>query len=93
MDIKNFRDACAECELLIEFLGEEEKRKISKSFLAYLEKNKNPNYIPDIDYKRSLEDQNFKNETYALLSVVYLKFLCKDDSQRAELVKFLKNKD
>lgn len=91
--MKNLKDACAECELLIEFLSEEEKSKISKSFLAYLEKNKNPNYVPEIDFEKSLENQEFKKETYALLAVVYLKYLCKDDAQRVELIKFLKDKN
>ena len=92
MDVKSLKEACAECELLIEFFDEESKKKIPATFIEYLKKHKSQNYVPNFDLTKELEDQKLKEETYGLLAVVYLNYLSETEEQKKELLKFLMKK-
>ena len=92
MDVKNLKDACAECELLIELFDEESKKKIPSTFIEYLRKHKSQNYVPKFDLNKELEEQKLKEETYGLLAVVYLNYLSETEEQKKELLKFLMKK-
>lgn len=79
-------EAFAEVEYILTGLKTEEIERIPKNLLEVIHTKKAMNYIIDIDLKKSLFEQNLKNETLAILAVIYRKYLA-DSTELVELEK------
>ena len=58
--------------------------KIPKKFIVFLQENKDDNYISDIDYTKSINEQPLLHETKVILSIVYRKYIC-DEQKKNKL--------
>jgi len=79
-----YRQACSEVCFILENLEESAKTRIPEKIINLIEKNKVKYYDINIDLSIPLNKQNLKDETKAILSLLYRKFLC-DESERAIL--------
>ena len=68
-------EAFAEVDYILSGLKTEERNKIPMSLLNVIREKKAPNYVVKIDLKKSLFEQNLKNETLAVLALIYRKYL------------------
>lgn len=74
-----YRDAYCEVLYLINNMQIENKNKISKKFIEFLEKNKNENYIfSNISLQKP---ETLKNETKIILSLIYRNYFCTKEEQ------------
>lgn len=68
-------EAFAEVDYILSGLKEEERNRIPSNLLNVIHEKKAPNYIVKVDLKKSLFEQNLKNETLAVLALIYRKYL------------------
>lgn len=68
-------EAFSEVDYILSGLKTEERNKIPMNLLNVIRENKAPNYIVNVDLKKSLFEQNLKNETLAVLALIYRKYL------------------
>lgn len=61
--------------------------KIPKNFIKYIEQNKDNNYFTEIDFSKSINEQNIRRETKIILSIVYREFIC-DKELRKKLIQY-----
>ena len=76
------------CEVydIINHMDKQMKSKISDKFINFIEKNRGLNYRVDIDYSKSITNQNLLHETKVLLSLIYRDYIC-DEEKKAQLIK------
>ena len=55
--------------------------KIPKNFLELIKKNVEPDYKVNIDYSKSINDQDLKKDTRILLSLIYRDYLCSQEEK------------
>jgi len=68
-------EAFAEVDYILTGLKESERMQIPKSLLDVIHERKAKNYEFHIDLSKSLFEQNLKNETLAVLALIYRKYL------------------
>jgi len=79
-------EAFAEVDYILTGLKEREREQIPKNLRDVIHEKKAKNYHFDIDLTKSLFEQNLKNETLAVLALIYRKYLS-DSDKRTELEK------
>jgi len=60
-------------------------KKIPKQFIHFIKENKDDNYIINIDYSKSINEQELLQQTRVMLSLIYRDYLC-DEEERKELI-------
>ena len=60
-------------------------KKIPQDFINFVKQNKNNNYITEIDFSKSISEQNILKETKVILSIIYRDFIC--DTQLKQKLK------
>lgn len=81
------RQAYAEIDEFIELLDIKDKNKIPKKLREFFKLEKDKEYIKNIDVTKSIEEQNFKEETFALIAMLNLKYICEDEEEKTRLKK------
>ena len=78
------------CEVLdiLKHTRKEDVDKISPKFMDFLNKNKDDNYIPNLDHTKRIKEMNLSDTTIGILSIINSKFWCNDE-QRQEFNKKL----
>lgn len=76
-----YAKAYVELYEIIKTLPSQEKNRIPKDFIDFLKENMDSNYTFIYDNEKSLQEQNIKVETRALLVKVYEKFLSKPEEK------------
>lgn len=76
------------CEVydIINHMDKQMKSKISDKFIDFIEENRDLNYKVNIDYSKSIANQNLLYETKVLLSLIYRDYIC-DEEKREKLIK------
>ena len=82
---KSYKNGFAEVEEILKFADEESLKKIPESFKKFITENRS-DYIPKIDPKKDLKEQNLLYETKVILSVMYRDYWATEE-ERAELIK------
>ena len=72
------------CEFL-DLLSDNYKNKIPNEMLRLFEENKSKDYIQHINPNIPIEEQKLKDETLTLISILYLKYWCKDEKEKENL--------
>lgn len=67
--------------VIISMMSDEMRRKISKSFIKFIEENKDANYVSNINSKVPLNQQNLRKETKELMGVIYRDYLCSSEER------------
>lgn len=78
------RYAEASCEVLniLNHMSKEDLSKVSCKFIDFLRTNASRDYIPNLDYSKNLNEMNLKEETRALLSIMYKKYWCSEEEKQ-----------
>lgn len=82
---KNTRIAYAEIDSFIELLPKVEKEKIPAKLKQYFKEEKDKETIKKLAVDIPLEEQNLQEETWNLIAIIYLKYLCEDENEKKKL--------
>lgn len=74
-----YKKALKEIYELIKILPEDEKNKIPNSYIVNVEKNMDNGHFFIYDSNKKLSEQNFMNETKALIVDLYVKYFSKEE--------------
>ena len=70
---------------IILHMDKELVKKIPAQFINFIKQNKKDNYITNIDYTKSINQQELQRGTRVILSIIYRDYLC-DDEKKKELM-------
>lgn len=79
------RQAYTEIDNFIELLDEYNKNKIPQKLRAYFKKEKDKEYIKNINPNQPIKEQNLKEETLALIAMLNLQYWCEDENEKQRL--------
>lgn len=82
---KSTRIAYAEIDSFIELLPKAEKEKIPNNLLKYFKEEKDKETVKKLSLDIPLEKQNLQEDTWNLIAIIYLKYLCEDEEEKKEL--------
>lgn len=82
---RNTRIAYAEIDSFIELLPKAEKEKIPNKLKQYFKEEKDKETIKKLSANIPIEKQNLQEETWNLIAIIYLKYLCEDENEKKEL--------
>lgn len=82
---KSTRIAYAEIDSFIELLPRAEKEKIPSKLKQYFKDEKDKETTKKLSMDIPIEKQNLQEETWNLIAMVYLKYLCEDEEEKKEL--------
>ncbi len=75
----NYKKALNEVSQIINLMSEEDQKRISTSFMNFIEKNKSTFNDIDIIPNKKLEDQNISEEAKAIIYLIVHNFLKNND--------------
>ena len=75
---------------IINHLTQELRNKIPSDFVEFVSKNKDNNYVSEIDFTKNINEQKISKETRAILAIIYRDFLCNKEEKK-KLIKELQN--
>ena len=73
---------------IINHLTQELRNKIPSDFVEFVSKNKDNNYVSEIDFTKNINEQKISKETRAILAIIYRDFLCNKEEKK-KLIKEL----
>ncbi len=76
------RQAYSEVNSFLEILDRENYNKIPRKLRNYFKREMDPNYIPKIDPKIPIKNQNLKRKTIAIISGLNLQYWCSEEKRR-----------
>ena len=83
--LNNIKQSYSEVYDIIKNIGPELENKIPSKFIDVLEQNRDKNYKVNIDYTKSITEQELLKDTKVILGLIYRDFLC-DKEKRKELI-------
>lgn len=83
------KKAYSEVYEILKLVDKEYFDKIPKKFVKFLEREKDNNYIPNINENISLEEQKLLNDTINILAMIKLDYWCSSEEEKSELLKLL----
>ena len=81
----NFRKMLADVFFVLKNLPSNDVRKVPKQFFDFIEKNKDNEYIPEIDSSRNISKQHLSKNTWSFLAMVYYNYWCDDFFEKNDL--------
>lgn len=81
----NTRQAYSEVHEFLELLSEEQRQKIPEIQRALFENERDKEYVKNIDISIPLKEQGLKEETLAILALLYLQYWCEDEEEKEQL--------
>ena len=78
---KEFQIALAEVDEILYFTDENIVSKIPSSFKQFVKENKDKNYISNINPYMSLDDQDLRPETEAIISLIYRSYIADEEEK------------
>lgn len=85
------RQAYSEVDEFIELLNEKEKQKIPQNLRDLFKREKDKEYVKNIDIQVPIKEQNLKRETLAIIAMLNLKYWCEDEKEKERLKQIYKN--
>lgn len=90
---KNTRIAYAEIDSFIDLLPEKEKIKIPNELVNFFKKEKDKETTRKLSLDIPIEEQNLNNETWNLIALLYLRYLCEDVEEKRKLENIYEEND
>lgn len=84
-NLQKTKQAYSEIDAFIEILPEDKKRKIPKNMKEFFKEQKDKGYKKEIDINIPVEEQNLKEETLALIALLYIKYICENEEEKRDL--------
>lgn len=79
------RQAYYEVDEFLRLLSEEQRNEIPKKLRDFFKEEKDIEYIKNINKDIPIKDQNFKEETLAIIALLNLQYWCKDEEEKKRL--------
>ena len=76
-----YREAFTEVNEILKYLREDLLNKIPKEFIDNIKENMSTTYKVIYDNTKSLNEQNIKQETRAILSIIYRDYICDKETK------------
>ena len=92
MVAKEFSEACAEFNKILNYLPDEYVEKIPKKLRSFFLEVQSGDYISNIDPYKQIDEQNLLPETEILLTIIYRNYWCTEE-ERTQLDKILIEND
>ena len=92
MITKEYAEAYAEIDEILEYLPDEYVNKIPVKLREFYKKAKDKEYVSKIDPYKTLDNQDMKHTTKVLLTIIYREYWCNKE-EKAELDKILIEND
>ncbi len=86
-----YSEALSEIDDIFKHLNTDILNKIPQKFKDYVSNNKSKTYNPKFDHTKKLTELQLKEKTVLLLSVVYMNFLCDEESKKRYVEKLKDN--
>lgn len=80
-----YREAFTEVNEILKYLDEELLKKIPREFMNNIRENMSTSYMLKYDKTKGINEQSLKQETRAILSVIYRDYIC-DERKREEII-------
>jgi len=82
--IFNYTDECLykDTYIIITMMDEDMRNKISNKFINFLKENMNKDFEGTINNKIPLKNQELRYEVRLMLSLIYIYFMCDDETQK-----------
>jgi len=86
------RQAYSEVNKFLELIGEDLSNKIPLRLRKYFKREMDITYIPNVNANIPIKQQNLKRKTIAIIAGLNLRYWCKDEKRKTELLeKYSKN--
>ena len=85
----NTRQAYSEVEEFLGLVTEEEKNQIPKKLRDFFKEEMDINYHKNIDPNIPIKEQNLKEETLAIITLLMIQYWYKDESKKQKLLEVL----
>lgn len=85
--------AYAEVDAILELLEDEYVNKIPAQVREFFKKEKNKEYSPNINANIGLDEQDLKDETISILTLLQINYLCDSEEEKEEILNELYEND
>lgn len=85
--MKNNEIAYTEVDTILSLMDEKYINKIPKNLRGIFKEEKSFDYKPNIDPKKSLNEQNLQRETLVILAILSLNYWCESEEEKQKLIK------
>lgn len=82
---ETYKEAFSEVNEILKNLSEDLLKKIPKQFIDNIKENMSTSYVLKYDNTKGINEQNLKQETRAILSVIYRDYIC-DENKKREII-------
>ncbi|MBO5349557.1 MAG: hypothetical protein J6A89_07055 [Clostridia bacterium] len=86
----DYSEALVEVLEILNYLDDEERKKIPDDIIKFYEENKSKTYIANIPYEEDVSKLKLKDKTREILAGIYLDYLCVDENEKKEYIKKLR---
>lgn len=87
------RQAYSEIDEFLGLLTEEQRGKIPRKLREFFKEEKDSNYIKGIKADIPVNQQNFKEETLAIIALLNLQYWCQDENEKQRLKSIYANNE
>ena len=87
------RLAYAEINKILDLLEDDYKNRVPEKIREFFRDERDIEYEPIIEPNKLLSEQNLKNETYILLTILELNYWCDSEEEKQELLLELSNNE
>lgn len=87
----DYNEALVEVLEILNFLEDEDRKKIPDDLIKFFEENKSKTYVANIQYEEDISKLQLKDKTRQILAGLYLDYLCTDENEKNEYKKVLRN--
>lgn len=87
------RQAYSEIDEFLSLLTDEKREQIPVKLREFFKEEKDKNYTKGIKLDIPVKDQNFKEETLAIIALLNLEYWCQDEEEKEKLRKIYDNNE
>ena len=91
MVTNEFADASSELIEILKYLPQNEVEKVPQKLRSFFIKVANNNYVTKIDPNKSMQEQDIKEKTKDLITVLYRNYWCNEDERTSLDKKLIEN--
>ena len=89
----NTRQAYSEIDTFLNLIDEESRNKKPKKLREFFKREKDSNYIKEINPNISVKEQNLKKETLSIIAFLNLQYWCEDEEEKQRLINIYKENE
>ena len=87
---KRFAEAFSEVLWYLKGINKQDYNKIPTKFIQYLNENSDKTYKNEFDYTKKLKELKLRQETIALIDMIYLNYWCDTEDEKKDFLDILR---